>query len=126
MKTSKRLPDAELIVMQAVWQAGKTVTSAEIQQVLQSYHWKPTSVLTFLARLTEKGFLSCAKQGKMNAYTACITEQDYQHGESIQFIQRLYHGSVKDLVASLADAGAMTQDDFAELRAFLDGQNGEG
>ena len=121
----KRLPDAELAVMQALWQRGGEATSAEVQAVLrETYDWKQTSVLTFLARLTEKGFVACRKEGKVNHYTACISEAAYQKNESVHFVQRLFAGSVRDLVASLAEAGSMTEADLAQLQAFLDEQRG--
>ena len=39
-----------------------------------------------------------------------------------EFLYRLCGGSVKNLVASLSDAGALTEQDIDELRAFLDRQ----
>ena len=122
----KRLPDAELAVMQALWQSGGEATSAEVQAALGgAYDWKPTSVLTFLARLTEKGFVCCRKEGKTNHYTACVTEEAYQKSESVHFVQRLFAGSVKDMVASLAEAGSMTEADVEELWTFLEEQRGD-
>ena len=94
MRNDKRLPDAELEVMQTIWSLGTQVTAAEVQQHADK-DWKMTSVLTFLSRLCDKGFLSCTKEGG---------------------------GSVKNLVASLSDAGALTEQDIDELRAFLDRQ----
>lgn len=121
----KKLPDAELAVMQALWQAGGEATSGEIQAMLRKrYDWKPTSVLTFLSRLTEKGFVDCRKEGKVNHYTACISEQAYRQRASVDFMQRLFDGSVKNLMVSLAEAGSMTAKDLEELQAFLDEQKG--
>lgn len=123
MMEKKRLPDAELEVMQIVWRASEPVTSSYVQgQAAQD--WKATSVLTFLSRLCEKGFLRCEKQGKINYYTPLVDEESYLRQESASFLQRLHHGSFKNLVASLADAGALKEDDIAELRAFLDGKEG--
>ena len=121
----KRLPDAELAVMQVLWQKNGEVTAAEVQAALAAeYGWKLTSVLTFLARLAEKGFVSLRKEGKTNRYTACVSEAEYQKSESVSFVQRLFGGSVKDLVASLAEAGSMSEADVAELQAFLEEQKG--
>ncbi len=122
----KRLPDAELAVMQILWQKDGEVTAAEVQVALEGeYGWKLTSVLTFLSRLTEKGFALCRKEGKTNHYRACVSEAEYQKTESVRFVQRLFAGSVKDLVASLAEAGSMSAADVAELQAFLAEQKGE-
>ena len=121
MDKMKRLPDAELEVMQAVWSLEPPVTAAEVQQKAPS-GWKAASVLTFLSRLCDKGFLSCEKEGQQNLYTPLITREAYLQRESRSFVERLCGGSVKNLVASLSDAGALTENDLDELRAFLDAQ----
>lgn len=121
MRNDKRLPDAELEVMQTIWSLGTQVTAAEVQQHADK-DWKMTSVLTFLSRLCDKGFLFCTKEGRQNLYTPLVSEEDYRQRESIGFLRRLCGGSVKNLVASLSDAGALTEQDIDELRAFLDRQ----
>ena len=92
MAQTKRLPDAELEVMQTIWTLTPPVTAAEVQQHASS-DWKMTSVLTFLSRLTDKGFLSCTKEGRQNLYTPLISEEDYRQRESVGFIRRLCGGS---------------------------------
>lgn len=121
MDKTKRLPDAELEVMQAVWSLSPPVTASDVQQKVPS-DWKATSVLTFLSRLCDKGFLSCEKQGRQNQYTPRVTREAYLQRESRSFVERLCGGSVKNFVASLSDAGALTEDDLNDLRAFLDAQ----
>lgn len=121
MKEVKRLPDAELAVMQIIWSLDPPVTAAEVQQRADK-DWKATSVLTFLSRLCDKGFLKCTKEGRHNCYAPLIGRGEYLRRESVGFIERLCGGSVKNLVASLADAGALTDEDIDELRAFLDEQ----
>lgn len=125
MKKIKRLPDAELIVMQEIWNAPAfPVASTWITNRCKE-QWKTTSVLTFLSRLCEKGFVKCEKEGKVNVYTPLITEVDYRAHESVSFLQRFYRGSIRDLVVSLSDTGELTRDDLDELRDFLDTQGRE-
>ena len=121
MDKMKRLPDAELEVMQAVWSLEPPVTAAEVQQKAPS-DWKATSVLTFLSPLFDKGFLSCEKEGRQNLYTPLITREASSQRDSRSCVARLCGGSVKNLGASLSDAGALTENDLDELRAFLDAQ----
>ena len=121
MRNDKRLPDAELEVMQTIWSLGTQVTAAEVQQHADK-DWKMPSVLTFLSRLCDMGVLSCTKEGRQNLYTPLVSEKDYRQRESVGFLRRLCGGSVKNLVASLSDAGALTEQDIDELRAFLDRQ----
>lgn len=123
MTEKKRLPDAELEVMQIVWHAGQPVTSSYVQEHA-AQDWKATSVLTFLSRLCEKGFLEREKCGKQNFYAPLVDEGSYLRQESANFLRRVHRGSFKGLVASLADAGALGEDDIAELREFLDRKGG--
>lgn len=124
MEKRKRLPDAELAVMQVIWALEPPVTAAEIQQKTVK-DWKATSVLTFLSRLTDKGFLRCDKEGRQNYYTPLISRQDYLERESRSFLERLCGGSVKNLMAGLAGAGALSERDMEELREFLDAHAGQ-
>lgn len=121
MQEMKRLPDAELYVMQIIWDAGAPVTAAYVQQAA-ARGWKSTSVLTFLARLTDKGFLACRKEGKTNLYWPLVHKDAYLQMESASFLERVYQGSVKNLVASLTDAGSISAQDLQELKNFLDEQ----
>ncbi|MEA5038879.1 MAG: BlaI/MecI/CopY family transcriptional regulator, partial [Clostridiaceae bacterium] len=58
----RRLPDAELEVMQAVWECVPPVSRTDIERILQKRRpLAATTVLTVLARLTEKRFLSVEK-----------------------------------------------------------------
>lgn len=125
MQKIKRLPDAELVVMQVVWSAPETpVFSTWITAQLKE-QWKQTSVLTFLSRLCEKEFLKCEKLGKVNVYTPLIDENCYRSQESVSFLQRFYHGSVRNLVAALTGTGDLNQEDLEELRDFLEKQGRE-
>ena len=124
MIEKRRLPDAELEVMQIVWRAGEPVTSGYVQEHA-AQDWKPTSVLTFLSRLCGKGFLRREKQGRQNLYAPLVAEEDYLREESASFLRRVHRGSFRNLIASLADAGALAEEDIDELRAFLEERGAE-
>lgn len=120
-KKIKRLPDSELDVMLVIWEAGKPVSRAYIDERLrEKKNLAATTVLTFLSRLIEKGFVTCERQGKMNIYSAAVKEEDYLASESKHFLEKLYRGSLKTFVASLYNNNAISDDEISELREFLD------
>ena len=126
MDTYKKLPDSELEVMMVVWNAPGPVNSAYIQAHLSGKReWRTTTLLTFLSRLVEKGFLRCERQGKINYYTPLIARQDYLENESRSMLERLYSGSFQTLVASLYNSRAITQQDLMQLRKFIDEKAGQ-
>lgn len=117
----KKLGDAELEIMLAVWEAGEPVPSSYVQEKLRGRRdWALPSILTSLSRLVDKGFLSCQKRGKSNWYHPLVSEKDYKAAEGRGLIDRLYGGSFTGMVASLCNGKAIGKDDLAELRQYLD------
>lgn len=101
----KRLPDSELEVMMIIWDANEPVTSAYISEKLKDKkEWKITSVLTFLSRLTEKGFSTSRREGKINIYSAVVGEQEYLKNESKSFLEKLYGNSLMTFVRHFTKA----------------------
>ena len=117
----KRLPDSELEIMMIIWEANGPITSAHISEELKNKkEWKITSVLTFLARLTKKGFITSKREGKINIYSAVIEEQDYLENESKTFLAKLYGNSLTTFVTSLYKSNAISVKDLIELQQFID------
>ena len=122
----KKLGDAELEIMLAVWGAGEPVPSAYVQEKLRgSRDWTLPAILTSLNRLVDKGFLTCEKRGRSNWYAPRISERDYKASEGRGIIDRLYGGSFTGMVAALCDGQAIGKDDLAELRQYLDTLEGK-
>ncbi len=121
---AKKLPEAELEIMLAVWELAKEqVTSDEIMECLNKDWTKPT-LLKLLTRLTERGFLRCDKEGRHNVYTALIPRDDYVQEASGSFLQKLHHNSLTSLVASLYDGQKVSKADLDELKKFIEDAEG--
>ena len=117
----RRLGDAELEIMQAVWRSGEAVQSTYIQQALRARRdWPLPAVLTALNRLVEKGFLTCRKQGRGNWYAPAVSEEEYREFEGRGFLQRLYGNSFPALVAALYRGKTIGREELDDLRRFLD------
>ena len=117
----KKLGDAELEIMEELWDSSEPLTSGYIlEKIRPTRKWALSTLMATLARLTEKGFVYCDRSTRTNYYTAVITAEEYRASEGTSFIRKLYGGSVKRLVASLYDCQELDAKDIAELRAFLD------
>ena len=120
MKEMKRLPESELEIMQIIWKETAPVSRMTIETALQSIHpLAPTTILTLLTRLCEKGFLSLKKEGRTNLYEPLITEKEYLAAESRSFLDRLFHGSVAGFATALCDSG-IKKEELEELRQLLE------
>lgn len=120
-KEIKRLPDSELEIMMLIWEAEEPVTSAYLMEKLQGEkNWAATTVLNFLARLAERGFVKVAKQGRINVYSPRVREKDYIEAESRSFLERLHKSSLKSFVAALYDGRTLSSEDAEELKSYID------
>lgn len=120
MEEKKRLPDAELAVMQAVWAQSGEVGRADIEVALASYGWSANTLNTYLTRLCEKGFLTSRREGRNNLYTPLVSRDKYLEFESRSVLKRLYGGSLGSFVAALNAEQPLEQREIDELRQFLD------
>ena len=97
------------------------MTSPYVHEKLKGRRdWALGALMTALGRLCDKGFLRREKQGRNNLYAPLIDEQTYQQREGRTILERLYGNSVTGLVAALYDGHAISNQDLAELRRFLE------
>jgi len=122
----KRLGDAELEIMQVIWGTKEPVQASYVQEKLHGHRdWALSAVCTAMNRLVEKAFLACEKRGRSNFYHALISEARYKEEASRSFLDRVYGSSFTGLVAALYSGKAISQEDLAELRKFLDELEGQ-
>lgn len=117
----KKLGEAELEIMQVIWNSQAPVTSNYILKELQGLRkWQLSTLMTSLARLSEKGYVICDRSLGVNLYSAAISEDDYKASTSKSFLEKLYNNSIQNLVATLYGNKVITDSDIEELRSFLD------
>lgn len=120
-ETIKKLGEAELEIMQVIWDSGAAVTSSHILRELQGRRkWQLSTLMTSLARLADKGFVSCDRSTGSNLYTWIVPENEYKTGAGRHFLEKLYDNSLRNMVACLYDGKAIKSSDVKELREFLD------
>ena len=125
MKWNGRLPESELELMLAVWEAGEEGTTASGILARLERPLTASALHSYLKRLEEKGFLTCVKSGKVNTYTALISQADYQRSEGRSILRKLYGGSLTRFAAALYDEGPVDQQEIAQLQALLEELRGE-
>lgn len=114
-----RISDAEMEIMQVIWQLDREVTTKELTELLP--HKKLTTISTLAGRLIDKGVLGSEKIGRSHAhkYRALITENEYKAMQTKSFLKSIHRGSVKSLISALFKDDGLTQDDIKELREFI-------
>ena len=122
----KTLPESELEVMLVLWKADRPMTRGEIEEQLHAggkKRWAPSTVLSLLYRLIDKGFVVSERpgQGKTAQFAAAVAEQAYLNTENHTFLSRWYDNSVAGFVSALHRSQPLGEADVQALRQFLDG-----
>ena len=116
---AEKISDSELEVMKVLWEAEDALPVTAIRETLAARKgWEATTVKTLVTRLVGKGAVSQEKR-KVFFYAPLISEKEYNAWATGNLVQRLYKGSVKDLVAALVSSDELSDADIAELRSMF-------
>ena len=119
-ESMRRLPDAELEVMQAVWECEAPAARADIERILYKTHpMAMTTLLTMLTRLAEKGFVRIEKVGRSSRYLPLVRREDYLSAQSKSCVDKLCGGSISTFAAALCSSG-LSKEELAQLRDMLE------
>lgn len=119
----QQISDYELALMKIIWANNGTALYAEIVKVLEKRGtpWTKNTIITLLSRLIEKGFLKTIKTGFRNQYIALVMEIDYQEAQAKSFLNKLYEGNAKGLVAMLMQKELLSSEDYEDLKKHWQG-----
>ena len=120
-----KITDAELEVMEVLWQGGDLTLAQVKEGVTARKGWSGDTVKTLLRRLLEKGAVGQEKRGVYH-YRPLVSREELGDYKTRTLIEKLYDGRARDLVAALVEHDQLSGDDIAELKALLDSLDGEG
>src|SRR5688572_16435384 len=113
-----RLSDAELDVMEALWDAPGPLSATDVaDKVAAQRHWSLATVKSLLSRLLAKQAIEPARDGRRFLYTPLIQRDSYVGAESRRFVGRLFGGKLSPLIAQMAEEEALDDNDVAEIEA---------
>lgn len=119
MKIAK-ITEAEMEIMKIIWEEKKEITTATILEKLPKENsWKTTTVMTLVTRLIEKGILNVNKIGKLNNYSAKVTEEEYKAVQTDVFLEDMHNGSIRNFIATLYNSRKISRKDIADLKNWI-------
>jgi predicted transcriptional regulator len=113
-----RISEAELSVMDVVW-AEAGLAASDIAGRIEDKDWSDKTVKTLLARLVDKGALRVERDGRRYRYHPLVERAEHRQTAVGSFVDRLFGGKASTLVAHLADARDLSEDDIDELEALV-------
>lgn len=115
-----KIRDSELEVMHVLWDAQGALPLIEIRRSLSARcGWEDSTIKTLLRRLQTKGAVRLERRG---VYLAIVTEEEYNQWSTHAFVDKLFAGSAKKLVASLVSGGQLSEADIRELSKIFNAE----
>ncbi len=118
-RKSVTLTEAELRLMDVVWQRGEST----VQQVLEALPKRPAlaynSILTTIRVLEKKGYLKHVKDGRAHVYMALIERDDATRSEIGHLVSRFFRNSHEQLVLNILEDKNIDVVELKRLRKLL-------
>lgn len=114
----KPIPDAELEVLGALWDAGPGTVHDVIERLGGTRAY--TTVQTLLSRLEAKGYLKTQKQGRALLYSPDAERSDLLTEELRDVANRVTGGKATPLVMNLVEHNDLSPEEIRQLRDLLD------
>lgn len=116
------LTQAEWSVMECLWEAGPLTGREVVQSMEKSCGWSRSTTLTLLSRLENKGALRSVPAEKgPKVFTPVLRREEAALGETKDFLDRVYQGSLSLMVSALTKKQALSREELDELYELLKG-----
>ena len=119
MKKTPRISEAELQLLQLLWEESPLGATDIAERVPAERGWGLATVKTLLSRLLAKGAVTAERQGRRFSYRPAVGRESIAAGQADRLVDRLFGGRVSPLVAQLAEQREIDPDDLDELEALV-------
>lgn len=114
------LTPVEWNIMESLWQEAPKIGSVIVRDVKATAGYSRSTTLTMLSRMTKKGYLECAEDGKgIKTYRPLIDRQEAVRQETDHFLNRVYHGSLSLMVSTFTEKQKLSREEIDGLYEIL-------
>jgi predicted transcriptional regulator len=115
-KQSLDLTDAELRLMEVLWNRGSGTVSDVIEGLPESVNLAYSTVLTTLRVLENKGYLRHTKEGRAFVYRPAVGRDQARDSAIGHLVHRFFNGSPELLMLNLVEGRKVQAKQLRQLR----------
>jgi len=120
MRKLPRISETEWELMNIVWSSAPCSASQIIAGLrLKDPTWNPRTAKAFLVRLVQKRVLGFSKEGRAYVYRPLVSREDCADAASTSFLERVFGGSLKPMLAHFVQREKLSAEEIRELRRLL-------
>ena len=118
----KELSSAETLIMKAVWDHPEDPALPDLTDYLRTEYGKEyarTSMVTFLVRLANKGFVETYRKGRLSYVHALISEDEYRAEVAKRDTGFWFRGEPVGFLSALHRSGGLSREDVRRIEEYL-------
>ena len=119
-KKSPNLTDAELRLMEVLWEKGAATVSEVIEQLPKNVPLAYSTVLTTLRILENKGYLRHSKDGRAFVYRPLVRREQACENAITHLLRRFFRNSPELLMLNLIEDRKIDSRELARLRKRIE------
>lgn len=123
MRDIPKISETEWKVMKIIWNNPYITANRVIDILDNSAEWNPKTVKTLLNRLLNKNVICFEKEGREYKYYPLISKDECIKEENKLFLDRVYNGAFKIMIANFIENQDLTKEDIDDLKKILDKNN---
>lgn len=114
------ISEAEWEVMKIIWDNNPVSANDVIDSLENKMSWKPKTIKTLISRLVKKEVLDFKIEGRAYYYYPLVKKEECVKQESKSFLDRVYNGTIKNMVLNFMENDSLTDEDIEDLKNILE------
>ena len=114
-----RLGDLQLQIMKLLWSC-QEATVGDLHERLQGQkELAYTTIATMLRKMESRGLVQHRSEGRSFVYSAAVPEEAVTRGMADHLVDRLFAGSLTDVVSHLLSTREVSRDELNQLERLI-------
>ena len=114
-----RLGDLQLRIMKILWDRGEASVSDVHEALGQDGRLAYTTVATMLRKMEARGLVRHRTEERRFIYRAAVSSEQVTRSMAGHVIERLFEGSLADMVSHLLETHEVTREELAKLEQLI-------
>lgn len=113
------LTNSEWNVLNCLWNQSPMTVMQLVAVLGETTGWAKSTTITTLRRMEKKGLLCCERNGRTRHYVPKVERQQAAARETRFFLDKVYWGSVRGMVAAMAQNNMLSREEIDGLYLIL-------
>ena len=116
----QRLGDLQLKIMKVLWRRPEPTTVAEVHEALSDEgKLAYTTIATMLRKMEARGLVRHRVEERKFLYRPAVQAEEITRNISTHFLDRLFEGSLADMLAHLLTTQEISREELARLEELI-------